>query len=75
MTVKDSAVTVGEPLAEEAKQRIAGLRREIATASDPVRKVRELERLQLYHSVVRRLESPDAVMREVALAHLGEWRA
>jgi hypothetical protein len=70
MTGKDSGVAL-DNLVEGARQRIRGLQAEIARApAGAERKVRQLERVQLYHSVVTRLHARDAVMPEVALAHL-----
>jgi hypothetical protein len=70
MTRKHSGAAL-EPLAESAQRRIKHLQAEIARAPvDAERKVRQLERVQLYHSVVTRLNSREAVMPEVACALL-----
>jgi hypothetical protein len=70
MTGKETGAGL-EPLAESAQRRIEHLRAEIARApSGAERKVRQLERVQLYHAVVARLNSRDAVMPEVACAFL-----
>jgi hypothetical protein len=54
-----------------AKDRIRWLQREIGRGrSNSGAKVRELERVQLFHSVVRRLNSHDAMMPEVVRAQV-----
>ncbi len=60
-----------EPLVEMVQQHIRGLRSEIGRApADVEQKVRQLERVQLYHAVVKRLNARDALMPEMAQAHL-----
>ena len=60
-----------EPLIESVQQHIRGLQSEIRKAPDDAeQKVRQLERVQLYHAVVKRLNARDALMPEVAQAHL-----
>ena len=54
-----------------AQDRIRWLQGEIGKRrSNPESKVRELERVQLFHSVVMRLNSHDAVMPEVVRAQV-----
>ncbi len=53
------------------QQHIRALQSEIGKApGDAEQKVRQLERVQLYHAVVKRLNARDALMPEVTQAHL-----
>jgi len=71
MTAKANCGAALEPLLEGVQRRIRGLQAEIGTApAGAERKVRQLERVQLYHAVVKRLSTRDALMPEVARAHL-----
>jgi hypothetical protein len=71
MRVKDYSGAEPQLLVESAQRRIKGLQKEIGSSlADSEQKVRQLERVQLYHSVVSRLSSRDAVMPEVAIAQL-----
>ena len=71
MTVKDYSGAEPQLLVESTQRPIKELQKEIGSSgADSKQKVRQLERLQLYHSVVSRLSSRDAVIPEVALAQL-----
>jgi hypothetical protein len=64
-------VTKRAPLAHAARRRIRNLQTELKSgAGQAERKVRELERAQLFYSVVCRLGSDDAVMPEIARAQV-----
>jgi hypothetical protein len=71
MTARENSGAALEPLLEGVQRRIKGLQTEIGNApAGAERKVRQLERVQLYHAVVTRLSARDALMPEVARAHL-----
>jgi hypothetical protein len=64
-------LTKKAPLAHAARQRIQNLQTELKSGDGQAeRKVRELERAQLFYSVVCRLGSDDAVMPEIARAQV-----
>ena len=70
MTVRKSR-TEGPLLVESAARRIRVLQMELKSDTGQAeRKVRELERAQLFYAVVCRLGSDDAVMPEVARAQV-----
>ena len=59
------------PLVESAERRIRVLQRALKSGGRQAeRKVRELERAQLFYAVVCRLDSDDAVMPEIARAQV-----
>ena len=67
MAPKGTGAAGVQPLIESAQRRLEGLQRELHASTDNIgRQNRELQRLELYTSVVKRLNSGDALMPEVA---------
>ena len=70
MTVKACA-SGSAPLVERAERRIRVLQKQLKLGGwQAERKVRQLERAQLFYAVVCRLDSDDAVMPEIARAQV-----
>ena len=61
-----------QPVVDVARQRMQVLQADIESGRDVTgRKTRELQRLQLYTAVVKRLNRSDVLMPEVTRAQLG----